>query len=911
MSKRQLPAGFVVPAQPVELHRRGRPARVRACLPAPEGIVSKRLGSAYRSGPCSTWIKVKNPAAFVQRKMPTVLMNRAGANTEIDFFISRRGGAAATAQEAAEVLQSEGYTVFVQDFDIPHTADFIAAMDEGLKRCRHLLLLLTEDYAASKYTMMEVTNFVAAAARSADERRLAIVCLDDCEPEGILASRVYTSLAGVVDPQERKARILAAAEGRSTAAPRRHKLFENVAPRDQNFTGRDDRLAEIHQLLTEPADKAVPPLAIYGLGGTGKSSLAAEYAHRYANDYSGVYWASAEQRTVLVSGLATLAGKLDPRLMNLPDQETAAKAGLARLAAFATPFLLIYDNVETPEALRDLLPAAGAMVLVTTRWTDWAGRATEMKLEVLTEDAAAQFLQTRAGRTDLAGANRLANALGCLPLALDHAGAYCRLVGKSLSFDDYRAKIDARITRPPKGYPDSVARTFSTAIEKAAGEQAQAETLLGIFAFLAPERIPLQLITDGMFDVDDRAEALAALSSVSLIENHESDDGSAAVTLHRLVQAAMRAQLVSESRTSQLLETILDRLTDLVPEAVYENLDHWPQCAQLLPHVLAFREHATAAKMQQGKFALLSDRMGEFLYARGSLDLAKTFFQQAVDVGNTAFGPRTIEVAKALNNLALAAHDLNPQADVEQMYREALDIEREQAGADHPSYARTLANLALLMQELGRIEEADALLREAIALGEKNLGRGHPDVAQRLQFLAMLLHSKGQTAEAEALLREAIELGQKSLGRAHLDLVARLNGLATILERDARREEAEPFYRDAIEICETLLGAQHPDLATLLQNLANLLRDIGRVGEAEPLYLRAVDIYSLNLGADHIYTARAKTNLAKLLLVSDRPKAHDLAQAALAIHSKALGEAHPWTRDAKAVLGSSIEPRPG
>jgi bifunctional non-homologous end joining protein LigD len=34
-----------------------------ACRLGAEGIVSKRLGSSYRSGRCSDWIKVKNPAA--------------------------------------------------------------------------------------------------------------------------------------------------------------------------------------------------------------------------------------------------------------------------------------------------------------------------------------------------------------------------------------------------------------------------------------------------------------------------------------------------------------------------------------------------------------------------------------------------------------------------------------------------------------------------------------------------------------------------------------------------------------------------------------------------------------------------------------------------------------------------------
>ena len=48
---------------------------------------------------------------------------------------------------------------------------------------------------------------------------------------------------------------------------------------------------------------------------------------------------------LLISSLAMLAAKLDPRLANEPDQEKAAKAALTRIASFTTPFLLIYDNM--------------------------------------------------------------------------------------------------------------------------------------------------------------------------------------------------------------------------------------------------------------------------------------------------------------------------------------------------------------------------------------------------------------------------------------------------------------------------------------------------------------------------------------------------------------------------------------
>src|SRR6202022_4054701 len=145
---------------------------------------------------------------------------------------------------------------------------------------------------------------------------------------------------------------------------------------------------------------------------------AAEYAHRYASAYAGVWWAPAEKRTLLVSSLAALAGRIEPRLAEEPDQGKAPRAGLARLGRFTTPFLLVYDNVETPETLRDLVPSTGARALVTSRWADWGGQAAEVKIDVLGSDAAVEFLQKRAGRTDAAGAAGLATALGRLPLAL-------------------------------------------------------------------------------------------------------------------------------------------------------------------------------------------------------------------------------------------------------------------------------------------------------------------------------------------------------------------------------------------------------------------------------------------------------------------------------------------------------------
>src|SRR5262245_12178030 len=74
---------------------------------------------------------------------------------QLDFFISRRGASAKVAQEVADVLSAAGYSVLVQDHDIPRGANFVLAMHDALKRCRHFIALLSRDYDSTPFTTAE------------------------------------------------------------------------------------------------------------------------------------------------------------------------------------------------------------------------------------------------------------------------------------------------------------------------------------------------------------------------------------------------------------------------------------------------------------------------------------------------------------------------------------------------------------------------------------------------------------------------------------------------------------------------------------------------------------------------------------------------------------------------------------
>ncbi|QJT00945.1 hypothetical protein G9272_12020 [Streptomyces asoensis] len=270
------------------------------------------------------------------------------------------------------------------------------------------------------------------------------------------------------------------------------------------FVGREQELTGLREMLTGAGSAAVVQpsqvraRAIHGLGGVGKSALALHYADRYRSAYTLVWWITAESPEAIVNGLAGIAAQLCPEWAQAVGPDERAAWAITWLQAHPG-WLLIFDNVETPADLRPYLGTLnrGHHLATSRKSTGWHKLAPKMALGLLPLDEATDLLCAIAFQ-DCAptgeqrnAARQLAADLGCLPLALEQAGAYAYRTGTDL--DTYRQSL-ALVLDEGDDVDDrerTIARIWDHTLTAINARKPLAVTLLHTMAWLAPDEIPV------------------------------------------------------------------------------------------------------------------------------------------------------------------------------------------------------------------------------------------------------------------------------------------------------------------------------------------------------------------------------------------------------------------------------------
>jgi serine/threonine protein kinase/tetratricopeptide (TPR) repeat protein len=279
-------------------------------------------------------------------------------------------------------------------------------------------------------------------------------------------------------------------------------------------------------------------------------------------------------------------------------------------------------------------------------------------------------------------------------------------------------------------------------------------------------------------------------------------------------------------------------------------------------------------------------------------DQARPLLEEALALGERAYGPEHEQVAQSLNDLGVLLRDQGDLAGSARRLERALAIRRARFGTHHATVAVSEVELGRTYSDQGLLERAEPLFREALATRRALLGNAHSETATSLGDLALLLRDKGDLPGAELLFRESLAIDERALGAEHADVATALANLALVLEEQGVHAEAEALGRRAVAIARRALGDKHPSVVNKLSNLSVPLREQGRYAEAAAVLDEALQIERLPVALVNrarVYLAQGKAHLAEPLL-----------EEALRARRRTLPERHWRIAQIKSLRGAVL-----
>lgn len=224
--------------------------------------------------------------------------------------------------------------------------------------------------------------------------------------------------------------------------------------RNRYFAGRTQEIQELKRVLRVEetlSERKVRVAGVCGLGGVGKTTLVSEYAHEMKEFYKGgVYWFSAENDTFLEKTVQNIAAKIDALCGSF---DLTLSNFFRKISTMHDPSLIVLDCLDeldlSCQTLQFLHSASqenifGHFLVLTRRDPNRLVNEVSVfeedsfvQLKCFKSEEAKQFLFSRTGADrdvnveDIA--ESLCDELGGLPLALEQAGAYIKMLRCSLA----------------------------------------------------------------------------------------------------------------------------------------------------------------------------------------------------------------------------------------------------------------------------------------------------------------------------------------------------------------------------------------------------------------------------------------------------------------------------------------------
>ncbi|KAJ4256056.1 hypothetical protein NW762_009130 [Fusarium torreyae] len=645
-------------------------------------------------------------------------------------------------------------------------------------------------------------------------------------------------------------RILGGLAQRATKAPNRTRtdtMFIVPYPENPTFIGRHEAIEAIKRQfgLPKPHQNSKPRtrVAIYGLGGIGKTQVALAFVYwlQSALPDIAVLWVHSSradrfrQDYVKIAQAYNIPGFGDPKVNVLQHVKTWLETKLR------TRWLMVLDNADDLETFfhetdeddfgisvqdgisRYIPECSHGFILTTTRDKKLGVRIAPGKPPIsvgpMGEHESHEYLCKTLddGTISTADTSALASKLEHLPLAISQAATY--ITENTITIQKYLQVLDnsdevltRRLGEPfaavgrDSETPHAVTATWILSfrqIEKTSPLGAELLSVMSLYHWQGIPRVLLEKYRENKEGKDKITipsdifeSSIGTLKAFSLIS--ENKDGE--LSMHRLVHLVTRNWRLDRKKSNvgvesdyALLASV--SLADVLPK---NGKDTRGSCLLLLPHAeeifstdLGSHEYE---RLSRGEIAL---RIGKYCLEEGQWDRAATWHCRAFQAFSRLLGEKNPKSLESGLNLAQAYRSQGQWAKAESLQLEINKSSQEHLEADDPLIQRGMDNLARIYMSQEKFEEAERIHIRLMESFEAKYGSNHAKTLDIMNSLAINYRRQKRLEDAERLQLKLMERSNPNVGNVQ-------NNLAMIYVDQGRWDEAEELLTHAIKDAEKL-----------------------------------------------------------------------------------------------------------
>lgn len=772
---------------------------------------------------------------------------------EYDIFLSHNHNDEVWTGQLAARLEQESWQgrklkVFFSPWDIRPGQSIPKELEKALPKSRKVGLVMTPEAMSSAWVELErlVITHIDISER---QERLIPLYLRACDMPALLKPILPVDFRDATKFEEGYQKLLAVIKDepipRGSRAPSNQNLSMPLSltrPPAIGFVTRRDKAGRniLERLRDELAPNRNQLIALWGAGGVGKTTLAAEAARGLTEFFKDrIIWVNADGRpdfafSTLLDEIADRLGRFDLRKLS-PEHK---QEEVSRLAA-AAPTLIVLDNFETiapkeQTACADfLIHFTSCPALITTRQN--INGAQNIPIDAMSVDEAREFVarfinqeahdpQAFAGQDH----DQIIKAAEANPLILQWVLALIDLA------QEPQEVIDELI----RGEGDAAQRVFDRSFDlPQLGDDGRAALLaLSLFAPSASRQSLAEVAGFGKNNPKRLNEAVKSLASLWLVRTA---DGNQQLKVEGLTRELARSRLskhknaeifrrrfvsyfthYAESHTSKdfkMLEAEKNNIL-IAMDVAFEQKD-WKRVMRMMDvmfglfHTRGYWDEAiqydelalNAARNSKndGKVAHFAHNVADIYQHRGSFAQARRLYNE-----NLAIHKRhrdSINVAATLHQLGLIAHGEGNLIEAQRYYDESLEIERQIQ--DQGRIAVTLHQLGLVNLDKKDFQQAEYYLDQSLSI--LRTLNDEPRIAECIESIGKLRIAQGRFPEADSLLAESLTMAETLSDQFRIGSVK--YSLGVLKGRQGDKAEARRLDNDALTIFEQLGSLDSPE----------------------------------------------------------------------------------------------------